>query len=98
MTGTLYHEPYHVLHPHRGKVRVIGAGRCLRDANGVPSVYRGTVAELADDQVFVGSDDLEMHCRSALDLTEKRGNELAARYLSSALRPVCQEVATTATF
>ena len=88
VSGTRYEERYRILHPTRGTISVLGTGRCLRDANGTPSIYNGAVIETACEPVFAGSDALELHCRSALELAKMSGNELAARYLSSALRVI----------
>lgn len=87
-TGLLYREQYSIIHPKRGKIRVLAVGRCLKTTDGVPFVYNGTVAEMQDSHLPVGCDPLRIYCQSALELAEKSGNELAARYLSSALRVI----------
>jgi hypothetical protein len=87
-TGGLYSERYRVQNPKRGAIDVFAAGRCLKDSEGTPSVYNGTVIDVSSGIVSFCSDNLETLCQSALGLAEQRGNELAARYLSSALRVI----------
>lgn len=87
-SGQFYREQYRIRHAKRGVIHVVALGRCLKDAAGVPFVYNGTVIEACADGVKPASDPLEGHCKSALRLAEERGNELAMRYLSSALRVI----------
>jgi PAS domain-containing protein len=87
-TGGLYQERYRLVHPRRGVIEVFSTGRCLKDAEGVPSIFNGAVVNVATGVIPLGTDALELHCRSALDIAQRRGNELAARYLSSALRAI----------
>ncbi len=87
-SGLLYKEQYCIVHPGRGLIEVYAVGRCLKTAEGIPFVYNGTVVEVSAAKVEYFADPLENHCRSALDLAQQRGNELAARYLSSALRVI----------
>lgn len=88
LSGDIYREAYRVEHEGGQYSDVVAVGRCIRDASGVPSFYVGTVIDAFDVEIFVESDPLKAHCRSALALAEARGNDLAARYLSSALRAV----------
>jgi PAS domain-containing protein len=88
VSGTLRQEKYRIAHERRGIVEVQAVGRCLRDGGGTPSFYNGSVIDLTEGMVTFTRDSLETHCQSALDIAETRGNELAARYLSSALRAI----------
>ena len=64
---------------------LVAFGRCIRDDTGVPSYFTGAVMDKSLPGVVFGDDALEAHCRSAYSLAKKSGNDLAARYLSSAL-------------
>lgn len=64
---------------------LVAFGRCNRDDTGVPSYFTGAVMDKSLPGVMFGDDALEAHCRSAHSLAKTTGNELAARYLSSAL-------------
>lgn len=64
---------------------LISFGRCFKDDNGVPSYYSGAVMVAETSPVMVCENPLETHCKLALDLARSRGNDLAARYLASAL-------------
>ena len=86
--GHLYQERYHIDHSQRGAVDVVAIGRCLKDDTGVPFIYNGAVMEVSGAATASMVDPLPGHCQSALDLAQKRGNELAARYLSSALKVI----------
>jgi hypothetical protein len=88
ITGELYRERYRIDHSKRGMVEVMATGRCLKDNAGTPSVYNGVVMELDGVDIPLDTAPLERHCLSALGLAERQGNELAARYLSSALRVI----------
>ena len=67
---------------------LVSFGRCLHDEMGVPTFYTGAVIDASSPNIAEGNDPLEAHCRAALSLAERRGEHLAARYLSSALRTV----------
>ena len=85
MTGKPSSGAFRVMYAD-GTVRsLVSFGRCFRDETGEPSFYSGAVMDAAAPQVAVGDDPLEAHCRAALLLAKQGGNELAARYLSSAL-------------
>lgn len=103
ITGQAIECAYQVVHRDGRLVSALSIGRCLRDAEGVPSIYSGTVTLLApgkvgaendgiksDDDVEGGAtaDPLERHCRAALGLATTRRHTLAARYLSSALNVI----------
>ena len=85
VTGDPYQEMYSVVRDKHVPVKVVALGRCLRSPDGVPSIYTGIVFAYGDG-VRLGRDPLLMHAEAALDLAQKSGNELAARYFSSALR------------
>ena len=84
--GAAYNAEYSLTYPDGRKVSVRANGRCLRDVDGLPSIYSGTVIvqPVLAEPIQI-SDPLESHCRAALDLASARGHALAARYLSSAL-------------
>jgi PAS domain-containing protein len=84
ISGEAYYAEYGLTHPDGHKVSVRANGRCLRDADGVPSIYSGTVT-VQPAQSVNNIDPLESHCRAALGIASERGHALAARYLSSAL-------------
>lgn len=64
---------------------LVAFGRCIRDNTGSPSYFTGAVMDKSLPGVVFGDNALEAHCRSAYSLAKNSGNELAARYLSSAL-------------
>lgn len=67
---------------------LVSFGRCLHDEMGVPTFYTGAVIDASSPNIAEGNDPLKAHCRAALSLAEMRGDHLAARYLSSALKTV----------
>ncbi len=83
LTGFTYQENYRITHPDGRQIDVAANGRCLRDAEGVPYIYSGTVT--IQSAAVAAADPLETHCRAALWLATKRRQMLAARYLTSAL-------------
>jgi hypothetical protein len=85
VTGCAYQENYRVTHPDGRRIDVRANGRCLRDAEGVPYIYTGTVIVQSAAAAVAATDPLETHCRAALGLATKRRQMLAARYLTSAL-------------
>ncbi|MBP2560634.1 PAS domain S-box-containing protein [Neorhizobium galegae] len=85
VSGGAYRENYRVTHPDGRRIDVIANGRCLRDAEGVPYIYSGTVTIQPAAAAVAATDPLERHCRAALGLATKRRQMLAARYLTSAL-------------
>jgi hypothetical protein len=87
-TGALRQQRYRIRNERHGTVDVFSVGRCLRDGQGTPSIYNGTIIDAAAGVVRLESDALEEHCQSALGIAERRGNELAARYISCALRAI----------
>jgi len=87
-SGLVYQEQYRIDHSKRGAVDVVSVGRCLRDDAGIPFIYNGTIMEVSGSIAASISDPLTGYCKSALELAQKRGNELAARYLSSALKVI----------
>ncbi|AYD01967.1 hypothetical protein [Neorhizobium sp. NCHU2750] len=87
-SGSLYRQQYSINHGGRGPVEVISVGRCLKDAAGVPFIYNGTIMEVSSSELAALDNPLAGYCRSALELAQREGNELAARYLSSALKVI----------
>ncbi len=87
-SGLLYQERYQINHSKRGPVDVMAIGRCLKDDAGIPFIYNGTVMEVSGGVAASVIDPLSGYCQSALELAQRRGNELAARYLSSALKVI----------
>lgn len=79
---------FRVLRPDGSALSLVSFGRCLRDDIGVPTFYTEAVMAASSPQVAEGNDGLEAHCRAALALAQERGNELAIRYLSSAINVV----------
>jgi hypothetical protein len=86
VTGEPYDAIYCITHQDGRRLRVSANGCCLRDSQGTPSIYTGTLTILpAEDDQAEADDPLEVHCRAALGLATMRRQSLAARYLSSAL-------------
>ncbi len=88
ISGLPHRAEYGITHPNGRKLRVVANGRCLRDAEGVPSIYSGTVAPLSMSAASPTADPLESHCRAARGIARERRHALAARYLSSALNVI----------
>jgi hypothetical protein len=87
-SGQVYQEQYRIDHGKRGAVDVLSVGRCLKDDAGIPFIYNGTIMEVSKSAASAIPDPLTGYCNSALELARERGNELAARYLSSALKVI----------
>ncbi|MCJ8519112.1 hypothetical protein ABID21_002167 [Pseudorhizobium tarimense] len=85
VSGSFRSETYRVVHPDGQEYLVCGVGRCLRDRQGLPSMFSGTVTILDEAAPETSGDPLERHCQAALTLAERRKHSLAARYISSAL-------------
>lgn len=86
LTGDASNGEFRVLHPNGATRSLIAFGRCLRDETGVPTFYTGAVLDARSSVKSHTTDPLEAYCRAALAVAEGRGNELAARYLSSAIK------------
>jgi hypothetical protein len=85
ISGKPCHQTYRISHPAGRHIIVTGQGRCLRNGEGVPSIYTGTVTA---EEVGLGSgeaDPLASHCLEALKIAKRRRHALAERYLTSAL-------------
>jgi len=77
------------IHLPAGQVReLVSFGRCLHDENGTPTFYTGAVMDARSDPVVAGDDPFQAHCTAALEFARKQGNELASRYLVSALNSI----------
>lgn len=85
VTGEPSSAYYRITLPDGSRRDLVSFGTCFRDEDGVPSIYTGTVMDASLPQVAFGDDPLKAHCLAALELAEKGGQELAVRYLSSAL-------------
>lgn len=85
ITGRQCHNSYSITHSNGRRVVVTAKGRCFRDAEGVPSIYAGTVTAFESRKGDEADDPLESHCIAALNIATTRRHALAARYLSSAL-------------
>jgi PAS domain-containing protein len=86
VSGTAGTLQYTVLGPNGTRTEVVSFGRCLKDADGIPSLYTGTVMRASHVALAVGISSMEVHCRAAVSIARKEGRELTVRYLSSALR------------
>lgn len=85
ISGKQCHQTYRINHPTGRNIIVTGQGRCLRNGEGVPSIYTGSVTA---EEVGLGrgeSDPLASHCLEALKIAKRRRHALAERYLTSAL-------------
>jgi PAS domain-containing protein len=91
-TGSSYQETYGIWHRNGHIKTVVAVGRCFRSADGIPSIYSGTVIDITCSKSLASSDPLEIHCRAALELAQLRGNELAARYITSALGAIGKQM------
>ena len=85
LSGLPFVLEYGLTHPDGRKVQVAANGRCLRDPDGVPSIFSGTITIQPQPVANFSGDPLESHCRAALGIARTRRHALAARYLSSAL-------------
>jgi PAS domain-containing protein len=79
---------FRVVRPNGNTLSLVSFGRCLHDETGVPTFYTGAVMPASSAQVAEGDDALEAHCGAALALAQARGNDLAVRYLSSAMNVI----------
>lgn len=86
VTGQPYQETYTVVHANGTAIVVAAMGRCFQYSDGTPSHYAGTVVEVKPRQPKQVIELLKAHCREAVDLSRATGEQLAERYLSSALR------------
>lgn len=64
---------------------IVSFGRCLRDEDGIPSIFSGAVIEAGRMQEDFAAEPLLACCRAALELAETSGKERVARHLSAAL-------------
>ncbi|NTD87571.1 PAS domain-containing protein [Agrobacterium tumefaciens] len=85
LTGEPSSGQFRVLRPDGLTRSIVSFGRCLRDDEGNPTFYTGTVMDASSSNLFEARDPLEWYCRAALSVAKSLGNDLAARYLSSAL-------------
>lgn len=85
ISGKPCHQTYSINHPSGRNIVVTGQGRCLRNGEGVPSIYTGSVTATEGSIAATESDPLASHCLEALKLAKRRRHALAERYLVSAL-------------
>jgi PAS domain-containing protein len=85
VSGNPCHQTYRVRHPSGRTLAVIGQGRCLRNGEGLPSIYTGSVTASDVDSKNRDGDPLAAHCLEALKIAKRRRHALAERYLASAL-------------
>lgn len=85
LSGDPCHQSYKVSHPGGRSIVVTGQGRCLRNGEGMPSIYTGSVTAEEFGKGGEESDPLASHCLEALKIAKRRRHALAERYLTSAL-------------
>jgi PAS domain-containing protein len=85
ISGNPCHQTYKIKHPTGRNIVVTGQGRCLRNGEGMPSIYTGSVTAQEMDGAETETDPLASHCIEALKLAKGRRHALAERYLTSAL-------------
>lgn len=85
ISGKPCHQTYKIKHPNGLDMIVTGQGRCLRNGEGMPSIYTGSVTAEEFGKVPPETDPLASHCLEALKLAKRRRHALAERYLTSAL-------------
>lgn len=85
VSGKPCHQTYRITHSTGRSLVVTGQGRCLRNADGMPSIYTGLVTAEEGGANAVEADPLASHCIEALKLAKRRRHALAERYLTSAL-------------
>ena len=77
------------IHLANGQTRdLVSFGRCFHDKSGAPTFYTGAVMDARSDLVVTEDDPFQAHCSAALHIAREQGNELASRYLASALNSV----------
>jgi hypothetical protein len=87
VTGRPYEETYEVIRSQEANISVVAMGRCFQYSDGTPSYYAGTVVQLGSHSSSDREADLlRAHCQTAATLAKATGEQLAERYLSSALR------------
>ena len=85
VSGKPCHQTYKISHPSGKSIVVTGQGRCLRNGEGMPSIYTGLVTAEENGVKSNDADRLASHCIEALKLAKRRRHALAERYLTSAL-------------
>jgi PAS domain-containing protein len=85
LSGKPCYQTYKVKHPTGRDIVVTGQGRCLRNGEGMPSIYTGSVTAEELGKATGETDPLASHCLEALKLAKRRRHALAERYLTSAL-------------
>jgi PAS domain-containing protein len=85
LSGKPCYQTYSVNHPTGRSIVVTGQGRCLRNGEGMPSIYTGSVTAEELGKAAGETDPLASHCLEALKLAKRRRHALAERYLTSAL-------------
>ena len=85
VSGNPCHQTYSIIHPCGRTIVVTGQGRCLRNGDGVPSIYTGWVTASDVEGRITEADPLASHCLEALKIAKRRRHALAERYIASAL-------------
>jgi len=85
VSGNPCHHTYQIVHPNGRHIVVTGQGRCLRNGDGMPSIFTGLVTAEEKGATLPEADPLASHCMEALKLAKRRRHALAERYLTSAL-------------
>jgi len=84
ISGNAYNTSFRVLSP-QGVRHVTYFGRCLRDAEGLPSFFSGTISEHLPEENVSDSSSAELHCRAALGFARRQHNTMASHHLAKAL-------------
>jgi PAS domain-containing protein len=90
ISGNPCHQTYRISHPGGRSVMVTGQGRCLRNSEGLPSIYTGSVTAQEMGAMSTEVEALTSHCLEALKIAKRQRHALAERYLTSALGAIGQ--------
>lgn len=82
LTGQPYATSYSIGTSTRNR-QVVYHGRCLRDADGLPTFFSGTISQ-SEGPVEEGN-SAEALCLTALSVAKRQQNEVASRFLANAL-------------
>lgn len=85
LNGNQANSNFRVVGAGGGARRIVSFGRCLRDEEGIPSIFSGAIVETVASPGVFASEPLRAHCRAALELAEKSGEQRVVRHLSAAL-------------
>jgi len=82
LTGEPYATSYSIGTSSNSR-QVVYLGRCLRDADGLPTFFSGTLS--ASEEPVEEGNSAEALCITALSLAKRQHNEVATRFLANAL-------------